>query len=200
MATQTGLINRALVRIGKQRIVSFEEQSASAQAVRDIWNDVRQSAIRSHPWNFAIRRTSLSPVDGTPPFGWDYRFRKPAAQNDHQGWLRTLGVWEDAGETVPADWDAEGPYILANVDLLYLRFVADITNVSNWDPLFAEALMLKLASELAVALANSNQMHDTYYAAAEKAFARARAVDGMDGKPIDLPMGTWETARFGDVV
>lgn len=200
MSTQTGLINRALVRIGKARIASFEEQSPSAQAVRDIWNDVRQSAIRAHPWNFAIRRTSLSPVDGTPPFGWTYRFRKPAAQNDHQGWLRTLGVYEDADEAVVPAWDAEGPYILADVDLIYLRFVADITNVSNWDPLFAEALSLKLASELAVALANSSQLHDTLGQLAERAFARARAVDGMDGKPIDIPMGTWEQARFGDVV
>lgn len=200
MATQVGLINRALARIGEARIVQINEDSDRAQTIRDIWDDVRQAAIRSHPWNFAVRRAILAPVDGAPVYGFSYRFRRPQADNDHQGWQRTLGVFDDADERVRATYRSEGPYLLADVTTLYMRFIADITNVNNWDSLFREAMMLKLAAELAIQLANSNSLRDSLQKEASAAFARARSVDGIDEPPDDIPMGTWEIARFGDVV
>lgn len=195
MATQVGLINRALARIGEERIVSINDRSPRAQTIRDIWDDVRQAAIRSHPWNFAIRRAILAPVDGAPVYGWGYRFRLPQADNDHQGWQRTLGVFEDEDELQRAAYKAEGPYLLANVATLYLRFVADITNVNNWDSLFREAMMLKLGAELALALSNSGTIRDALRDEADRAFARARGVDAMDEAPLEIEVGSWEAAR-----
>lgn len=195
MSSDTDLFNRALARIGEARVVSIDDTNPRGQALRDIWPSVRQSALRSHPWNFSIRRAVLAPESTAPAFKWANRFRKPAAGSDHAGWLRTLGVWEDANENVAAKYKEEGRYLLADRDTLYLVFIADITDPNAMDALFREGLMLKLAAELAIPLTNSAGLYDRLNNEAMTAWARAKAVDGL-GDPQEFQReDTWLRSR-----
>lgn len=199
MATsETALFNRALARIGSPRITSADATSDSAQVIRDIWPDIRRSAIREHAWNFAVRRKQLAPLSTSDSYArWAYRFLRPGSTAENGGWLRTLGVYEDALETTPADYEPLSQYLYADVDTLFLVYIADITNVQHWDATFREAVTLKLASELAVTLTNSNRLHEGLGELATRAFAKARSIDAMEGRPPPNEMGTWESARFG---
>jgi hypothetical protein len=53
------------------------------------------------------------------------------------------------------EWEVEKYRLLTNEDNFYYRFVSQITDVHDFDPLFERALALKLAEELAISLLNN---------------------------------------------
>ena len=64
MASETGIINSALRKLGATRIVNRTDGSVSANIADDLFNDVRDRMLRSGKWNFAcLLYTSPSPRD-----------------------------------------------------------------------------------------------------------------------------------------
>lgn len=67
MATQTEICNRALIRIGADTIVDITENSKEGRLCNILYDQIRKDLLRSHPWNFAIRRIILAPDANTAP-------------------------------------------------------------------------------------------------------------------------------------
>ena len=85
-ASAVEIANRALTKLGEDRIVAFSDASKQARLVNSLFAIVRQSELRTNTWSFSVARTTLS-ADATPPaFGYSQRFLLPAK------WLRTLMV------------------------------------------------------------------------------------------------------------
>lgn len=197
MASTTSLLNRALIRVGAKRITSLEGTGDTEQLIRDTYDDIRQSLLRSHPWNFATFRSRLARDVATSAIGFLYAFRKPGAESSRGEWLRTVGVFSDDAMTCPARYRDQGGLILSDALALTMLSIHDVTDPDAMDPLFREALGLKLAAEYAIVLSNSKSMHDTYAQLHEAALARARGIGAMDNPPEPLPVSSWESERFG---
>lgn len=62
--------------------------------------------------------------------------------------------------------------------------------------MFAEALALRLANELAYSLTNNATLVQTYYDLYRHALQQARATDASEGVPDFVIADEWTTARF----
>jgi hypothetical protein len=76
----------------------------------------------------------------SPDFEWDYQYHLP---ND---FLRLISVYENDGADDEDDrFVVEGRRILTNYDTCNIRYVKQLTDPTEWDELFIEIMILRLA-------------------------------------------------------
>lgn len=193
MASETGIVNVALRLIGQQPITSLTDGSPSANAANDIYEELRDDILRSHPWNFATKRVKLARSTTAPAFGFDYAYPLPS------DWLRTISVQDnDSGVgTIVYQEEQIGDTgaIVSNADEVYLRYVARVTDPNLMSADFRRVFQSGLARDLSVTLASSNTLHDKYDRQYDRNMMRARSSDGMGGFPQRRPIGSWVSQR-----
>jgi hypothetical protein len=64
VASQVQIVNRALSRIGRGRIVTMGDDTPAAHAATDAWDMCRDEVLRDHPWNSATVRASIPEIAG----------------------------------------------------------------------------------------------------------------------------------------
>ena len=84
--SETDIANSALAEIGARRITSLSDDSDSVRVCKEQFNNIRDSLLESHPWNFAIKRLQLGKLATSPEFGFDNQFQLPS------DCLRVLGT------------------------------------------------------------------------------------------------------------
>lgn len=202
--SDTEIANLALSRVGeKEEITDLSmANSLAAKQCRLHYARTRNALLRSHPWNFAVKRVALAATTSTPAFEYTYEFTLPT---DCLKVIRTS--WEATGwttrDTLWAGWDDYTPYriegrkLLANESTCSIEYIAEITDVSQFDELFIEALSFKLALAVAPALTNNRSLIETLNQQAEMAMLEARTVDAQEGSARDvIDDTTFVRARF----
>lgn len=114
MATQLEIYNMALALIGKPALTSVSGTDELTSKCNAVYALERDSLLREHEWNFAIKREAISTQGDAIPGGWAYRWTLPV------GCLRVLSVNEDDGEypaTERVPFAVENGYILTNACL-----------------------------------------------------------------------------------
>ncbi len=94
MATEVGVANAALRRLGANIIASFTEGTKSANCATEFYEETRDGLLRVHNWNFATKRVKLAQLATAPVFGYDHSYALPADSGlrisrgrDHSGLL-----------------------------------------------------------------------------------------------------------------
>jgi hypothetical protein len=185
MTSNVEIANRALTRLGDRTIVSLTEDSNQARAINAIFESVRRTEIRKHPWNFAKARAQLAADADAPLFGYSYQYTLPA------DCLRVLPKSDPL-----LDWRIEGKKIVTNesgpLDIVY---IADVTDPNQFDETFIEVLASKLAEEASVRLSNAEskkaQAREDYRAALLEA-RRTNAIERLSDERVE---DLWELAR-----
>ena len=200
------IYNLALLRLGQETMASVDETGRAGNMCRLNYPLLRDAVLRAHPWNFAVRRAALAQIAVTPAFEFDYAYALPTDPYC----LKVLRTdWEATGWTSSAIYgfpgvhgmmpatieyrietvrynDADVRAILCNESTLKIEYIARITDVAQYDPLFVEALISRMASEMAKPLADDNtlakNMFDTYLAK----LAEARLNDAQEGTPREV--------------
>lgn len=195
MPAETDVINVGLRLIGSSPIISLSDGSKQANAASDIYEELRDDMLRSHPWNFATKRARLARFATAPTYEFDYAYAMPS------DWLRTVSVSpNDAGRGTLVhrlEQVDNQRALLASSDQVYLRYVARVSDPNMMSADFRRALAASLARDLAIPLASSNTMQDTFSRQADRAMARARSSDGMGSFPESRPRGSWAASRGG---
>jgi hypothetical protein len=141
--TPTHVCNLALGRLGEKRIMDMDEETTAGRACKLHFETARDSVMRSHRWNFAQKRVTLTKLVAAPAFGWENQFTLPA------DCLRVLEVNDSEFEVHRGNrWEIEGRVLLSNEDSVELVYTARTTDTTLWDPLFVEALATYLAARL----------------------------------------------------
>lgn len=188
MASEVSVINRALGHVGSEPIVTRTQDVKRARAADGIYDSVRDFVFRDHPWNALTARARLAANATAPPFDWDLAFDLPAlcvrvlAVNDEQ-WTARVG-FEVSGRQILTDW--VGP--------LDVKYVESRTDPNIWDAQLLAAVALRLASELAMPLAQDKGLADLLAAAYERTKIDARIVDGLEE---DVPERDEESDLLG---
>lgn len=172
-ATKVSICNAALRMIGERIIASFDEESATAQHCRDIYDQTRLSLLRDHPWSCAKKRAILSPVTTYPVFGYAHAFPLP---NDY---VLVIGTGTEC-------YEIENRHILANTDQINLIYVFDNDNEATWDPMLVEALSLKLAAKMCKPITGSDAAGETAEAKYQQLVKRARAINAQERPSQDI--------------
>lgn len=189
MASEVGICNRALQKLGAKRITDLTDDNVNARACNAAYEAVRDALLEDHFWNFAIERAELA-ADATAP-AWG---RANAYQLPSNFICLAPNYPEDNFNS--KDWIIEGQKIITDdADPIYIRYVKRVTDPNFMTSLFREALSTKLAFELCEELTQSN----TKKAQLEKDFsmiiARAKRSNAFQQVSQQPPEDTWVTVR-----
>jgi len=192
----TEVSNMSLARIGAKRINNFDDASdTKVEAIycRLFYNKTRDALMRSHLWRFAKARVALSADTVPPAFQWDYQFHLP---ND---FLRLVSVFDDS-DTVdgrPLDsYELEGKMLMMNSSSVNLRYIKQVDDVNEWDPLFLEVFVLALAKKLIIPLSQDIKLKKDIDDDLYPLLRQVRAMDRNEGTRIGrYALKTWLDAR-----
>lgn len=188
MSSTVGICNRALQKLGADRIVDLSENSASARECNAAYEMLRDAELRAHPWSFAIKRTTLAQDADPPEFGYAYQYTLPV------DFLRLLS---HEYQTYGTDYKIEGGRILSDVPApFYLRYIYRITDTSKYDPMFAEALATRIAFELCEKITQSNSKGAQLRRDYDFVIREARRANAMEKVSIEFPDTSWSLARL----
>jgi hypothetical protein len=187
-ATQVSICSNALLMLGAQTISAIDENTDRARIASNLYDSTRDSLLRSHPWNCAVRRVVLAPDTTAPVTDYDAQFTMPA------DCLRILQVGEDGYEV---DYKSESGKILCSGTSLALRYIWKNTTESTWDVMLVEAMELSMAAKMAYPITMSASMADLMARKLEMFMKRCRAVDGQDDPPQTLGDFPLLQSRFG---
>lgn len=121
-------------------------------------------------------------------------FMRKASQNPNPGLSSTLGY---PSNPASSDWVFENTFFMtSDTGLVIFRFAADITNASEFDPLFVEGLGCKIALEVCEPLTQSTTKHEQIKADYKTVMRDARAVNGIETGSDAPPLDDYISTRY----
>jgi hypothetical protein len=192
VASKIGICNTALVLIGADEIVSFDEDTNEATTANRLYTSVVNDVASRYPWRFLIPQIQLSRESAAPTARWDAAYQLPA------GVELVRGVFV---QDTPIDFDRHGDLIFCNAsteDVVVLEH--SITAVGAelvWPGYFAAVIELEMAAALAVPIGDRLELSDFYTKKANARFAIARTADAQGRTTKKLRTYRFRETRFG---
>lgn len=187
-ASDVSICSNALLLLGAKTISSFDENNDRARLASNLFESVRDSMLRSHPWNCAVKRVSLAPDLDVPAFDFDNQFTLPG------DFMRVLSVGE-AGLEVP--FKIESGKLLSDENPALLRYIWRNDNPATWDDMLVRGMELAMAATMAYGITQSAALRDSMRDELARHMKQARAVDGQDDTPETLGDSPLLNARWG---
>lgn len=163
MVTSTDVANQAIFLIGDNQpavtgVAPTFDNSAAGQALQKLYAPAVATVARQWGWDLARATVALSPTGNAPPIGWTQEYLYPP--NGIELWQLIPQTIADPNNPLPVNWNVGNAVVsgsqvkviwtnLANAQATY----NNNPNENTWDPLFREAVVRLLASELAMAIA-----------------------------------------------
>lgn len=187
VTSDTAICNSALVKLGVEPIASLTENSKPAKLCKSQYPLMRDKLLRSHYWNFAIKRVEIAGVAADPLFEFDYQYQLPA------DCLRV--IYDQEKDVV---FKVEGDKLLSNLSTITIKYVSRITTVGLYDANFVDALAYMLALDLTYALNQSKGLRDRLEIALKNELKDAKSIDGQGDHQDRLMNDVFLEARVGD--
>ena len=175
MASKVQICNLALSRLGASTIASLGDSTAEAKLCNTFFDDLAEEVMMEGSWSSTIRRTSLARTTNTPSFGYSYEFQLPVDPKC----LKVLNVNSDRPGGI--EFQIEGDKLLTDSSSIKIRYIAELTNTEDWDPMLKRAFISRLASELAYPLTGNEQKQEAEFNRYEFFLNRGLAIDGQQG-------------------
>lgn len=184
-SSDTEICNNALILIGQVLITSMTEDSKAARTCNFYYNIARKAVLRSHPWNFAIKRKKLASLPDAPVFDFTYAFQLPSDA------LRILNT-NDKNDT----WRIEGQTLVSYSSSVEVLYIADITQTGLFDDMFDEALAARIALAIAMPLADSRTIRSDMKELYKERMTEARSADGQEGSVLIIDDDFYLESRY----
>lgn len=204
MAAPGDIGNLALSILGKPTIASFSDDSNAARIINVEYDLLRRGLLEGPgTWRFSIKRASLPSVTTVPVSGpYQTMFQLPS------DCLRILQV----GDTWPgldlsdyrqgptdADYTQEGRMLLCDYGSpLSLQYVADVSDVSQWNPNFVIALAAEIAWTCCERLTGSDAKQQAAKDRKEGAYMKAAMSNALVNPPQNTADDSWMIVRNGN--
>jgi len=185
--SEVAICNLALQDIGRGlTITALDENSQAARVCRLRYPFARDACLRAYDWNFAAGRARLPALAEPPPFGFANAYQLPPDCL----FVRDVEGGDEYG------WTVESGKLLTDLSApLYIRYTRAVTNVAAFDPLFAETLAARIASEVAISLSESIGKAQSLWQVYQSKLAEARRRDAQEGGPEEVVQGRWVESR-----
>ena len=185
MPSNADIANLALSNLGADRIFAIDEDSENARKVDAIYIFVRDIVLSAHPWNFAVKRTTLALLAETPEFDFTYAFQLPP------DYIRVLDTDIPTGKyKIEA-----GKKLLSNDSAIKIKYIARIEDPEQFSYGFIVAFSGELAAQLAYPITNSNSTARGMRDLALLNLRIGKAQDAQEGTPEDLDANQWRDSR-----
>ena len=198
MPSVVDICNEAMDLLGAATITALTENSKEARLCNRRFETVRDTVLRSHPWNIAITRASLAKDSDAPAFGFSNQFTLPTDPYC----LRVLSFWNSNVDSEIAAYDSqvmfkiEGRKVLSDEGTCRITYLARITDTETYDSLLSSTIAHKLAAETAYAITGSTTVSQAMQQLYEVRLREARSIDAMEGVPDKLIADDFINIRF----
>jgi hypothetical protein len=190
MATDVAICNLSLARVGvQQEIASLSEVGTLAKSCRRFYDQSRQAMLREFPWSFCERPVTLALVEAEPVSDWIFSYRYPS---DTMRMNRIVGVRRRPDAPIPfrIGSDSQGRLIYTDQEYAVAWCNYDVSDTSQFDPLFTDAIAWRIARELAPLLSKDSgltqSVRQEYEMAVRRAIASALNEEGQEENPCSL--------------
>lgn len=183
MATSpVDVCNIALKRLGADAIVDFSEGTSRASLCSQIYQTTVDRILREFEWNCAQFRVALVRRTDVPAFGYQHMYTLP-----------TLPYCLKVNETDPSDaeYDIEnsidslgvvqGKVLVTDETQMFIRYTGRLTDVTQWDASFTDAVAADLAVQMAYPLTENAGLAKILGVEAQNALQHARSLDSQEG-------------------
>lgn len=184
MASEVSICNRALQKLGANRITSLTDASPNARACNNAYAEVRDAELRAHPWAFSIKRATLASSTTPPAFKYGNAIPLPT------DCLRLLPP-----DDYDNDWVVESGNILTNATTANVRYISQVVDPNLMDPTFREALACRLAMEMCEELTQSNTKLQGIMEQYKMALREARRNNAFERRSQEPREDSWITVR-----
>lgn len=182
MATsEINIASNAIIRLGGEPISSFSDGGAPGGnkhgvIAGNLWPEVRDAALRSHPWNCAVKRVKLAPMTEKPAFGYSNQFALPG------DWLRVLDINDNQQYDPDFRVETYGStrVLLVSKESVNLRYIYRNEDVSKWDSMLVIATELMMAVAMCYPVTLSFQLRNDLRAELDGVLRQARAINGQE--------------------
>jgi len=185
MTSAVEICNRALIRLGADLITSLTQDTVESRCCLAVYDAIRRDLLRSHPWNFAVKRVSLAQSVDLPDFGFYYKYALPS------DYLMLISLDEDNN-----DFKIEGGFLLTDSDTVDLVYIADVTDEAIFDSMFATMFALRIALEIGYKITGSTSIVETLKQEYRLVRAESRTKDGQEGTVDQFIDFDWLDSRF----
>ncbi len=179
------ICNNALIRIGSKTITSLSDGDKVANACSLVYEQARNLLFRQHLWNFAIKRATLASETDAPAFGFSYSYPLPS------DFVRVKDLDDSA-----IVYKIENNRLLTDSESVNLTYVSRVEDVTKFDALFTEALILSLAIKVGFVLNGSNAREQALKDEYQKVLFLAKQVDGQDDTTDALEADYFLNAKY----
>lgn len=199
--SEVEVANAALGHITEDEITSFDqERRKAASAAKLHFASTRRVLLARYRWAFATRTGVLAPDGDSPDFQFDYQFTKPT------DWLALIGVFDSSHQLYQYNYTddsiphkVKGQQIHTDANPLYVHYIYDVTDPSEWDDQFRMAFEYLLAAKMAPKLTGSQSLAEQNYAAYREAVRHAKRINAIQGSTEITTQSKWVDSRFGGV-
>jgi len=173
----TTICNLALAKIGDLSILSLDDPSPEARFSKLFYQPTANEIFRLHNWNWATSHSKLSPVTPSPLYDWDYAYGLPSD-------FSRLLTFNSFPASAPNDtFQIVGAQLYTDVSEAVISYTRIVDDPNLFDPLFIDALVMRLSAKLARPLAGSLEIERAMNLQYEKSLAEARRIDAGQGIP-----------------
>lgn len=183
MANKLDICNAALMRLGAEPIAAFTDNSKRAKLCSAHYKRIKEEMLSEHPWNFAIKRESLSKSTISPAFEYANQFDLPS------DYLTAHKMYPDTVE-----FKQENKVLLSNEDSLDMVYIASVAE-RLFSSFFTRALILRLAVEFSYTMVQSNELRSVLIEEMKDAERTARLRDAQEDTPHEMTADEWTSVR-----
>lgn len=185
MPSVVDVCNLALDKLGQSPITSLSDGTKTANLCSRNWPLIRDQELRRHAWNFSIKRAVLAPSSTSPEWGFSYQHPLPV------DFLRLVEV----RDLKKGEYQVEGRNILTDETVLYIRYVAKMTDPNQYDSLFIDVVSTKLVHSLMENLNQHRLKKEDVLREYGDFLAEAKRVDAIENPPDDMEEDDWVNVR-----
>lgn len=208
-STNVDICNKALQELGCAQITTLSDNSRNANECNFLYDKVRVTLLREHPWLFSIKYATLNEPTGTETyqngetrnsFTLPSDYARLADQNPREAALTTQAT---TGAVKFTDYSIEGGNLLTAQTIVILRYASLVTNVATFDPLFCDVMAARMGVDgLAETLTQSpvkRQLAERRYVARMLTALQTNLIEAGSDEPLEQFI---QMARilFGDQV
>lgn len=196
--SKLSIANKALFKIGAERISAFNSNTPNSVIIQEIYDDCRQEVIEEMPWSFCINTLTLSTLAATLiefndginiAYGIPADFMSLYLVNQPGCLYR---IEQLKSPIVPATIMA----FLSDTPNLIIKYIADNDDPTTYSAKFTDALACKLALGCCFKISEAATLKQGIEAEYQRALLSAMAADSKNQIPDELIANEWFIARL----
>ena len=184
------IINRCLLKLGEAPISSFNS-AVYGKSYEVLYDDMKRMLLSMYPWRFAIGSKKLA--KDIELYNKRAKYRLP---NDYLMLLRVLSKQNHLNIDSVVDYEIVENFVVCDDgNGISIEYVKNIDDERNFSPLFREALVAKIASEISMRVKNSLELKQIFETEFYNLIRQAEFNNEIIKDVENMPDNSWVLCR-----